>query len=183
MKQVRWFAIASAAALLAGCIDPTTPGESAVGGPQRRSAQPWADFVTVPRFDIGVEVLGELRPNAPITLQADIRGIIPTTNAQIRLSMPELEAAKRSGQGDGFQVPVKQRLAPLDEVTTPVAAGGVYRRTTNVIVPSPGYYRLVISARAQLNPQEAREHRNVDNVAYKVVWLWIAEDGSGRITS
>ena len=93
--------LAALAWLVTACND-STPTPLGYSGPATRlsaavapSASRGADVDFRDRFDIDVEVHGSLKPGHPIQLSVTGRANYATVDAEIRLTLPEVAAAKQ----------------------------------------------------------------------------------------
>jgi hypothetical protein len=115
-----------------------------------------------------------------INVVATIRANLATKTAQLTISSPEVDLT------------IGKRYAPSSRLTGVAASPRVEERATfggngeertlrtSLTVPEPGYYRVVIAARAPTDPA-AQDTRMVQNVVYDEVWFIVTESG-GRVT-
>lgn len=180
-------AAGSAAAILsilaaAGCHDDDTligPSASRLEAPDQ--LRPTVEFVFFRRFDLDVGVVGPVRPGSPIEIMTSVRANLPTPDAELKIVLPEVEAARMSEWGPGFRVPVGVHLPPLARRQISLTAGQVLRENAIIIIPAPGYYRVVVTARSVSDDPAVMDGRPVNNLAVREVWLWLDPMG-GRVT-
>ncbi|MGH7470500.1 MAG: hypothetical protein ACRENP_21350 [Longimicrobiales bacterium] len=176
--------VASASLILAACIDPMSSdrndGRSASKSTES-SRYVLKDYVMTQRFEVALEVSGELRPNEPIELRVRTHGLMGTDNVELRISAPEVQAARATAWGSDFRVPVGVTISPLDVSRTAIDVGATQVRQSTLTIPAPGYYRVVATARALVQPTRVRGKPQAEDAAHKVLWLWITESG-GRVT-
>lgn len=174
-----------AALVLAACNDTLTQPKASVAGPMVQQAVPVTpgedgDLPTVPRFTVAVVAEGSLRTGAPISLRATVRANLATRVAEVRLVMPEVAIA----QANGWRVasaPVNVTVPTRAQRTVSLAAGEELALTDEVVIPVPGYYRVVLSAVQRSDEPVVDEGRWVPNAAHKEVWL-LVDDRGGRVT-
>lgn len=174
------------AAGLPGCVDNATapsgrsadrPADFAMGAGE---AAP--DFVVAPRFELDLEVAGSLKPGHPIHLTVRGTTHYATQDAQIRLVLPEVAAAKRSNW-EIVEVPVGEELQPEISIRKSFKAREQFHGRVTVTIPEPGYYHAiatVIQRSAERTVDSGTGHV-VGSGAGRDVWLWIDENG-GRVT-
>ena len=167
--------------VLAACEPsaPTTPLPEPTLAVTEDHASGHTEFRSVPRFTIDVDAIGTFRPGEPV--EVIIRGMvhIPTSDAELRVVLPEVRAAARSEWGDGFAVPVGEPLAPSLSRDFGADSGLEISERISVTVPAPGYYRVVATLRNRSPSDHVRDGAFVYNVAHGEAWLWIDEDGGG----
>ena len=167
--------------MLMGCSEPTASDRSHDRLAALERHGEWRDFDLAPRFRIQLEVAGEISPNSPIRLTARTTGLISTQDVDIRISAPEIEAARTSAWGSGFRVPTRVSMPALQSSRTSLSAGASDTRTIELSVPAPGYYRVVASARAVQEPLRAAGKLRYEDAAHATVWLFVSES-DGRTT-
>jgi hypothetical protein len=174
-----------AASVLAACADAPTQPRAPGAGPAARQVAPAhaeadGDLPTLPRFTLDVAAEGSLRPGTPITVRATVRANLATRSADVRLVMPEFEIAK----GNGWRIgrgPTGVALPARAQRTRALAAGEQVTLVDQVVIPSPGYYRVALRAVQRSDEPVVEDGRWVPTSAYKEVWL-LVDEGGGRVT-
>ena len=172
------------AALVAGLSachrdDPVTGADLAPPDSVVASA-PYLDLVTTPRFDVQVKALGSIEPNSAIQIVATVTALVASDRVQIRITVPELEAARLSSWGTGFRVPVRVGIAPITEQETRLAPRQSTQAVATLTIPQPGYYRVVVTAEALGEIYRYVDGRTLVTGAVREMWLWVAP-GTGRL--
>jgi hypothetical protein len=133
---------------------------------------------------VDVQAAGAFRPGQPIQLVVTGNANLGTGDAELRVVLPEVAAA-RASSWDQVLIPVGEPMTPEVSVRGGMGRGTSVQRTATVTIPRPGYYRVVASVqhRDPLGTDEwSSDERLVQDVAHKTLWLWIDEKG-GRVTS
>ncbi|MFL5539452.1 MAG: hypothetical protein ACJ8J0_10695, partial [Longimicrobiaceae bacterium] len=147
----RCFALAAPALLLSACTDDTpTPLGADASGRRSEAVEPatsgrHSDIEFRDRFDIALDVHGSLKPGHPIQLTVTGRANYATDDAEIRLTLPEHAAAKRSGW-EVVELPLNQQPTSEFLLRQGFSAGETFRGQTSVVFPEPGYYYVVATA-------------------------------------
>src|SRR5687768_15695775 len=118
------------AVVLAACDNDGNPLEpDDAGGATGTLAAPRA----VARFGIDVRASGSFRPGQPIQITVNARGNLRTSDAEVRLVLPEV-AALRTGGGERLQVnPGQAPAADLKERMS-LGRGQAVTRTANITI-------------------------------------------------
>jgi hypothetical protein len=172
------------ALLLGGCIDdtaspltidPSVPSQASVQG----ASGP--EFVIDPRFELELDVGGSLKPGHPIHLTVRGSARHATQDAEVRLILPELAAAERSGW-ELVEIPVGEEVAPHFSMRKAFGAGERFRERATVTFPEPGYYFVLATVTEHSDDPPVNEQgRLIGSGAGREMWLWIDEHG-GRVT-
>lgn len=135
------------------------------------------------RFAVQLRASGSFRPGEPVQITVTGRANLRTSDAQVRLVLPEVAAARESGW-NGFHLPMDHPLTPELAERSAMSHGQSLTRTANVVIPRPGYYQVVASllrgSAAGDDERPARGELDQD-VAHAELWLWISESG-GKVT-
>lgn len=181
-----WIPAVLLPAVLAACLDdvptPVAP-DAAVPSHLQSLAQGGSgpDLVIEPRFDIGVDVDGALKPGRPIHLTVSGQARHDTDDAEIQLLLPELAAAERSGW-ELIDIPVGEDLPPQLRRRKSFNAGERFRERVTVTFPEPGYYYVLATVLQHSDdPRADADGRIIGSGAGRELWLWVDEHG-GRIT-
>lgn len=136
---------------------------------------------SIPRFDVAMNIAGSFRPGADIQVRLVSRALLPTREATLEIQMPELEAARLSGFDESFRLPVNRPLAREATRRQPMGQGSEVTLGERVLIPEPGYYRVV--GYVQQGPEDALRHDGqfVRDAALVQKWVWIDEKG-GKVT-
>lgn len=136
---------------------PETDRDVGALSPQTRDVGP--DSIVdraIHRFDPELNISGAFRPGDEIQIQFVSRARLPTSNATLRVDMPELESARTSGFDETFRVPVQTEIPPQTRRSSPMAKGARSSIHQSVTVPEPGYYRVV--GYVHQGPEDERVH-------------------------
>ena len=139
------------------------------------------DILAQPRFALDVKVSGQLVPGQPITIEATTRAVFPAAAVQLRIATPEIDAARSSGWGSDFQVPVEQEPPAENQTEIALSRGASHTQSATVEVAAPGYYRVVASASAVRKDREFANGQDIQDLVVKELWLLVTPQG-GRIT-
>jgi hypothetical protein len=140
-----------------------------------------ADMVIEPRFEIDVDVDGALKPGHPIHLTVRGSARFATKDAEVRLVLPELAAAERSGW-KLVEIPVGEELPPHLQMRKGFAARESFRERATVTIPEAGYYYVLATVLERSeDSQVSGQGHIIGSGASRELWLWIDEHG-GRVT-
>jgi hypothetical protein len=168
--------------VLAACSDdlPTgSPGPDEVAGASGTRAPRAAA-----RFGVDVRASGSFRPGQPVQITVTAQGNLRTSDAEVRLVLPEV-AALRAGGGERMRMPVGQAPHPDLSERMALSRGQTVTRTANITISRPGYDQVIASVEQRSDGPADERHPDglpTNNVEHKVVWLWIAESG-GQATA
>jgi hypothetical protein len=174
----------AAAALLAGCVDeaqsPLSPRTEHPVVNSASSGEPGPDVVIRPRFEIGLDVEGVIKPGRPIHLTLIGHANYATQDAEVRLILPEVAAAKRSGW-DLVELPVGEELTPEFRMRRAFSAGERFRERATITIPEPGYYYVLATVIQHSDDERTDDGYMIGAGAARELWLWVDEHG-GRVT-
>lgn len=164
------------AVLLAACDDdlpsaPETVVEGVGGGLQAPRA--------VARFGVEVRASGSFRPGQPIQITVNARGNLRTSDAELRLVLPEA-AALRAGGGRQMHMHLGEAPTPDLSERVSMGRGQSLTRTANITIPSPGYYQVIATVEQRSDPagdEQDPAGLPANNLEHDVIWLWVAESG------
>jgi hypothetical protein len=144
------------------------------------SAAPSTTFNTEARFTLAIDATGSFKPGHPVHLT--LRGVtnFATGDAEIRLVLPEVSAARASSWTD-VVLPIGRESAPELTLRRGFEAGEQFVARTTVTIPVPGYYQVIASAVQHSDDRATDIPHIVGDVSGRTAWLWIDENG-GRIT-
>ncbi|MCY3700588.1 MAG: hypothetical protein OXH46_13300 [Gemmatimonadetes bacterium] len=181
------------AAVVAGCADDS----DTVAGPAPRAARTpdAADRPSAPLragsrgatenlaaqawFDIAIKANGTFKPRTRIDVAVTYTARFAASQADFRLTLPEIEFAKRSGWTETYKTTLERKIPAVVESSGAVTAGAVETQTTVLEIPAPGVYRVHASARvADLHPTGASGR--VARINHEYLWLFVHDDG-GRV--
>ncbi len=133
----------------------------------------------VARFGVEVRANGSFRPGQPIQITVQARANLRTTDAEVRLVLPEAAALKRGG---GQRMDMHLGEAPQPELSERqgMSRGQSLTRTATITIPRPGYYQVIASVEQRSDAsQDERDEGGLpaSNVEHDVIWLWISESG------
>jgi len=158
------------------------PDEVASSGPLSSATGSTGPLRVTSRFSLSVDAEGRLEPGTPIEVTLSGTSHLATPRAAFYVTLPEVEAAKRSSWGPGFRVPTGEPLAPVASWEEGRSRGSPFRYTTTARIPRPGYYRVAASARRVSELPRSQEGRRIQDVAHDELWLLIREEG-GAVTA
>jgi hypothetical protein len=138
------------------------------------------DLAIANRFDLDVGVEGSLKPGHPIHLTLRGTANFAAKDADVRLSLPEVAAAEKSGW-DVVEIPVGEETRPHVSLRRSFSAGERFHERTTISIPEPGYYFVMATAKQYSNDSDTDRPNLVGDVSGKALWLWIDERG-GRVT-
>jgi hypothetical protein len=164
---------------LSGCFpDEPVTGPSSTD-PQKDSGTSGEvpDLTFIERFTIQLDIRGAAKPNSPLEITARVRGNLGTDLARVQVGLPELEASKLAGAG--LHAPLGTPMPPLLRVEEPISAGQEVVHRTKVTIPSPGYYRVAVTASPVRSVPDPT--LRVQDIAYVEQWIYVDET-RGRIT-
>lgn len=135
------------------------------------------------RFAVEVRASGSFRPGQPVQITVNARANLRTSDAEVRLVLPEVAAAREQGWRK-MEMEPGRAFTPELSTRQSMSRGQSLTRTANVVIDQPGYYQVVATV-VQRSDRDVDERPSggeaVQEVAHDVVWLWIAESG-GRAT-
>ncbi|WP_423926839.1 hypothetical protein [Candidatus Palauibacter sp.] len=140
---------------------------------------PTQDMAARTWFGIAIDVAGSLKPDQQIDLTVTYTANYATTDADLRVTLPEVEYAKWSDWGSDYTVSVGREVPAKLEASQGFTVGGEVTQTTSFSVPSSGIYRVFASARSG----KARPDGTMDRVragTHKTVWI-LVDEGGGRV--
>ena len=181
------------AAIAAGCSDDSDtvagPAPRAARAPDAadRSAAPFRagsrgateNLAAEGWFNISIKANGTFKPRAPIDVAVTYTARFATSQADLRLTLPEIEFARRSGWTETYKTTLERKIPAVVEFSGALAAGATETQTTVLEIPAPGVYRVHASARvADLHPEGASGR--VARTTHEYLWLFVHDDG-GRV--
>ncbi|WP_423928650.1 hypothetical protein [Candidatus Palauibacter sp.] len=130
-------------------------------------------------FDIAIDAGTSFKPGLPVDLEVTYTARFETSSADLRVTLPEVEVAKRSGWDrtykTGFGVELPTRLHSRQAL----AAGATATQTTVLVFPVAGIYRIHARATAaEFQPSDATTR--VTRTTHE--YLWVLVDGEGGRT-
>ena len=141
------------------------------GATENLAAQAW--------FDISIKANGTFKPRTRIDVAVTYTARFAASEADFRLTLPEIEFARRSGWTETYKTTLERKIPAVVESSGAVTAGAVETQTTALEIPAPGVYRVHASARvADLHPTGASGR--VARVNHEYLWLFVHDDG-GRV--
>lgn len=164
---------------LAACGDDGLPSGPVDGGGEA------VGTLTAPRavarFGVEVQASGSFRPGQPIQITVNARGNLRTSDAEVRLVLPEVAALRTAGGQRMEMRPGQAPAADLKERMS-LARGQAVTRTANVTIAQPGYYQVIASVEQRSdNAADEQDAQGLpsNNVEHEMIWLWISESGGG----
>lgn len=130
-------------------------------------------------FGIEFDVNQTLKPNEPILVDVTYTANFATDQADLRITLPEVESAKLSAWDNEFKPSVGVQFPAKLEVSRAFSQGDQISQSTAFVVEAPGIYRVHATARSgKIDPDETDQR--AQPVAHGVMWLLVDEDG-GRV--
>ena len=172
-------------ATITGCVDAVSPrsvrSDDRSVVPDLQAVPPFTEFQHIGRFEVRAEVQGTFRVGQPVRVNARVRANVATRTAELRIYAPEvalLRAGKFAGSGRISGVTV----APEALISTEFGVAGEERIIgASFVVPSPGYYRVLIEAKAGTEASMIDGPNTIQNTVYDEIWFTIEEQG-GQVT-
>jgi len=128
---------------------------------------------------ISVSPSGSMKAGEPVAIHASVTAVVAGSFETV-IEAPELSAAMRFNPHGGPTVTLSD-MSPWPAVWhTRLAAGERFDREVSVVIPAPGYYRIIVSVFRWGEPYEIRG-RAVTDVVHTELWLWADKNG-GRVT-
>ena len=126
-----------------------TPASSSSAQSPRRVATPTADVSSKPWFDISIDAKSTFHVGHTVALTVEYTAHYATALADLRVTLPEIEHAKRSGWGRTYRTALNSAVPGAVQARRALTAGETFTQTTSFSVPAPGLYRRTrTSARA-----------------------------------
>jgi hypothetical protein len=119
-------------------------------------------------------------PNNPIVIRAHIKANLATSEARLRIVLPEVEAARANGFATLGRI-VGMAIPSLREVRRPMAAGDEAIFVERVTIPVSGYFRAIVSAFAPNSDAFDVTGRPIQNTTHEEVWFFLDPAG-GKAT-
>ncbi|HEX8692090.1 MAG TPA: hypothetical protein VF746_06710 [Longimicrobium sp.] len=170
--------------LLVGCTDKAASPVAPPAGPELDATpvvdSPGPDLVIHPRFEIDLDVEGTLRPGHPIHFTVRGSARFATREGEVRLILPEVAAAERSGW-EVVEIPAGEESPAHFGMRKSFAVGETFRERATIIIPEPGYYSVMAVATQRSDDRATDGGQVVGTGAGRELWLWIDEHG-GRVT-
>lgn len=179
------YAALAALALLAGCDDTSThvaPAAPAVEAPSLSMGDGGTGgLMPEPRFSLEIEAAGSFRPGNPVHLTLIATANYATREADLRLILPEVAGAERTGW-EFVDVPLGEEPVPHLQERRGLAAGERVRLRTNVTIETPGYYSVLAHAQQLSDDNGTDRGATVTESSVRELWIWVAER-DGRVTA
>ena len=140
-------------------------------------------MLSIDRFSVDVSVSGSLRPNTVVTISAAVTGSLPTEDVEIRVLLPEFEAAAANGWRPDLRAPLSKASRALHRERRRIGSRERIVITKTVEFPLPGYYRVAVSAFQRSKEPVVHDGMWVQNTSHREVWLLIGEAGGLLTTS
>jgi len=179
-------AVVALVAVVSACERPT-PMESAANQSRQRPASldMFATSAGMParsRFTLDVTATGSLTPGSQVTLL--VRGTVHVgaQTVQLRVSMPEVEAARLADwRAEEYYLDPGRPVPSLYSRVLSPSSGQSVAEDIPISIPVAGYYRVVASLVVQSNEPAVVDRHLVSDVAHAEGWLWIGDSG-GQFT-
>lgn len=170
---------------LVGCLgrdagtgtSPSVPGARTGADP---GSSEISDLPSQEAFVIKPEVIGELAVGKTIRIHASVRSLFDVGDVQLSIQAPEVVIAKANGWNAGLRRGSEGAVVPLLAKTQRFGRGSTDDLDASIVVERGGYYRIIISAVADLrgNPVASAY---VQGTVHRELWLYVGPDG-GAIT-
>lgn len=172
-------------AILAACSDPidvTDPEVIASESSASTVNTNVSDLTAVPRFSLGIVVEPSGGAGQPIRITSRTTAHLATEQAEIRIILPELQAARATGFDSEFSVPVGIASVPNGVWTTAMTAGETQEHTIEVVIPREGAYRVVAAVRPLSDEPMVVDGTFVQDVAVHELWLDVSSGKTSQHT-
>lgn len=172
---------AALAAAASGCADlPTDSGTPSEAPPPLAHAAS-AGHGPVSRFELQATANGSFVPGTPVNIHIRLEAKLASRNAEVVLTLPELEFLRAAGKDRRYEVPIGTPIPIHSRWTGAMSSGRVRTHSSPVVFPEPGYYRAIVSGFDSGAETEAGG-REVHNQTVQEIWLLIDHKG-GRVTA
>ncbi len=143
------------------------------GGGDGRADPPTS--ASLARFNVELRATGAFRPGQPVQLTMSVRALLPTTDAQVDLVLPEAAEAALRGGWNSYQPVRGQSLRPMASRRQALGRGAVTQHQASITFPRPGYYSVWASVTSA--DSVVQEGHPVQNSEHRVLYVWISETG------
>ena len=150
------------------------PGHRLRPAVRSRSAGTTVDMAARSWFDIDFGVAGSLKPGMPIQLTVTYTANFATTDADLRVTLPEIEYAKMSDWGHAYKTAVGIQVPAKLESSQGFSAGGQVEQVTVFSIPAAGIYRVHASAISEKHQPDDYDGR-AQPATHETVWLLVDE--------
>lgn len=121
-------------------------------------------------ISLKLNVVGPVKIGVPVTIQSSLTANVDAPNVTYSIGSPELEAAKRSGNGR-FTVHARELLPAAQVDRGSMKAGEQRTQVAHITILQPGAYRVIGRAVA------AGVGPNVQPEGREELWLFVSEAG------
>ena len=135
-----------------------------------------ADMAARKWFRISINATPTLRPDALIGVTVTYTANFATDDADLFVTLPEVEAAEGSGWDERYRKPVGTQRPVKAESNHSLVAGGRVTHSISFKVPVAGIYRVHATARSNKTAPDETSDRTQQS-AYKTLWLLVDESG------
>lgn len=149
---------------------------------RRQSDGPTGNMAGRKWFDVSIEVSGNLKPNDPINIAVTYTSNFATTDADLRITLPEIESAKMSDWGNEYKTPIGIQLPAKLESSQGLAAGGQVVQNTSFSIPAAGIYRVHASAKSEKILADETTDK-VQPTTHATIWLLVDDEGGKVLTT
>lgn len=178
MRRVLGATSTIAAIMIAACTDqPMELDRQPVNAPAAVVASGRTVMEATDRFSIDIAALGSFRPNEPVQITASVSANVPTGQAEVTVTLPEVELARASGWGRSFHYDVGTAVPSARRQVLAMGRGARVTESVSVTVPAEGLYRVVVRASAGETADLHMDGRWIQNTAVVERWLLITNDG------
>lgn len=144
MRQ-RW-KYATLLLLVGACADdPTAPAPPNAPVPSPSPPSTGRDIPLYPLFEVSLDVGGTFEPGGEIEVAARVASLKGNQLANLRITLPEVEAARQTGWA-GMNLSPANTYAPAHQSVTMIPAASPERVGTSLSIPVRGIYRVVATA-------------------------------------
>ena len=138
-----------------------------------------ADMAARSWFDIEIDVDGFLKPESAIELTVRYTANFATADADLSVTLPEVEYAKLSAWDHAYKTPVGLRVPAKVNTSLGFSAGQETQQTTVFSVNASGIYRILATAESEkIRPDDVEQR--VQPTSHETVWILVTESG-GRV--
>ena len=145
-------------------------------------ATPTADVSSKPWFDISIDAKSTFQVGHTVALTVEYTAHYATALADLRVTLPEVEYARRSGWGRTYRTDLDSAVPAAVQAQRGLSAAEMFTQTTSFSVPAPGLYRVHALARAQ-EPQPTGATGSIARTSHEILWLLVNDTGGRVLTA
>ena len=132
-----------------------------------------------PSFKLDIGIGGKIVPHASIRVRGVVSALRTTPLVHVDLMVFEAQAPQQSGWKQNLGVPVFAKPMSEAHLNSTAQRGGTLNIISNIVIPKPGLYRVVLSARTP-NAPENKQGIAISNTVYRELSLQV-DSAQGRV--